>query len=74
MSTMPLRPGKKTVGATVTDEMRNRIKRVANEKHWSVAQTLGLFIDAYWEAWEKDLGIVETPSPKSKRSRKDDTP
>jgi hypothetical protein len=67
---MPLKQGKKTVGATVTDEVRNRIKRVAALKHWSVAQTIALFIDAYWEEWEKDLGVFEAkPAPKSKKTK-----
>jgi hypothetical protein len=67
---MPLKPTKKTVGATVTDEVRDKIKRVAELKHWSVAQTLGLFIDAYWEQWEKDLGVFEAESsPKSRKSK-----
>lgn len=67
---MPLKQGKRTVGATVTDEVHDRIKRVAMLKHWSVAQTLGLFIDAYWDDWERELGIVEEPAPKKQRSPK----
>jgi hypothetical protein len=68
---MPLKQGKKTVGATVTDEVYDRIKRVAMLKHWSVAQTLALFIDSYWENWEKDLGIEEEePKPTPKKGRK----
>lgn len=68
---MPLSQGKKTVGATVSAEMQSRIKRVAQLKHWSVAQTLGLFIDAYWDAWEKELGIDPEPTttPKRKSSK-----
>ena len=68
---MPLKQGKKTVGATVTDEVHNRIKRVAALKHWSVAQTLGLFIDAHWEQWERELGIAEEPvtTPKKKSNK-----
>lgn len=69
---MPLTEGKKTVAATVSDEMRERIKSVAALKHWSVAATLGLFIDAHWQNWEKELGIVEatTPRPKKKSVQK----
>jgi hypothetical protein len=67
---MPLKQGKKTVGATVTDEVHDRIKRVAMLKHWSVAQTLGLFIDAYWENWEKDLGAEENANPTPKKKSK----
>lgn len=69
---MPLSQGKKTVAATVTDEQRDKIKRVAALKHWSVAQTLGLFIQAHWEQWERELGIVEesVPTPKKTRSPK----
>lgn len=67
---MPLKQGKTTVGATVTDEMREKIKRVAELKHWSVAQTLSLFIEAYWEQWETDIGVVESaPAPKTKKSK-----
>ena len=66
---MTVKPTKKTVGATVTDEVRDRIKRVAALKHWSVAQTLGLFIDAYWEQWEKDIGVVETTPPPTKKRK-----
>ncbi len=64
---MPLKQGKKTVGATVTDEVHNRIKRVAALKHWSVAQTLGLFIDSYWDEWERELGVAEEPVPTPKK-------
>lgn len=54
---MPLKPDKATVGATVSAEMRERIKHFAEAKHWSVAQSLGLFIEAYWEKWEQDNGV-----------------
>ncbi len=64
---MPLKPGKKTVGATVTDEMYNRIKHVAGLKYWSIAQTLGLFIETYWEDWERELGVADEPSPTPKK-------
>lgn len=63
---------KKTIGATVTEEMRSRIKRVAEQKHWSVGQTLSLFIDAHWEKWEAELGLGATepaPLPKPKKSK-----
>ena len=60
---------KQTVGASVTTEMKERIKRIATEKHWSIGQTLGLFIDRYWKEWEKELGLVEEPSP-SKESKR----
>ena len=68
---MPLKQGKKTVGATVTDEVHDKIKRVAMLKHWSVAQTLGLFIDALWDEWERELGVAEesAPTPKAKKKR-----
>lgn len=68
------KPTKKTVGATVTDEARDRIRRVAALKHWSVAQTLGLFIDAYWEQWEQDIGIDSTPKAKTKKLKKESVP
>ncbi len=64
----PLPVNKKhTIGVTVTDEMRNRVKRIAEEKHWSVSQTLGLFMEAYWDKWEQDMGIADSPvQPKEK--------
>lgn len=71
---MTVKATKKTVGATVTDEVRDKIKRVAELKHWSVAQTLGLFIDAYWEQWERDIGIDATPKDKTKKSKKESIP
>lgn len=58
-----------TVGASVTSEMKERIKTVAKSKYWSVGQTLGLFIERYWEEWEKELGI-ESKSAKTAKSRK----
>ena len=66
---MPLGQGKTTVAATITSELREKIKQVAAIKHWSVAQTLGLFIDRYWDDWVKELGINEKPSP-SKESKR----
>lgn len=59
---------KRTIGVIVSDEMRDRLQRVAALKHWSVSQTLKLFIDAYWEQWEKDLGVEVPPTdPTPKR-------
>lgn len=55
---------KQTVGASVTAEMRERIKLLAKKKYWSVGQTLGLFIDRYWEEWEKELGVETETTPK----------
>ena len=46
-------------------ELRNRIKRVAKTRHWSLSQTLLLFIDRYWADWEKELGIDEADTPNS---------
>jgi hypothetical protein len=57
---------KQTVGASVTTEMKERIKRVAQEKYWSVGQTLGLFIEKYWDEWEKELGVETQTTPKKK--------
>lgn len=68
---MPLKPGKKTVGATVTDEVYERIKHLAEQRHWSVAQALGLFIELYWECWEMELGI--TPPKTTKPSKPAET-
>ena len=67
---MPLQQGKRTVAATVTDEARDRIKRVATLKHWSMAQTLGLFIESHWDAWEKELGIEPEKPPTPKTTKK----
>ncbi len=62
---MPLNADKSTIGVTVTTEFKERIKRVAEAKHWSVSQTVGLFIEAYWDIWEDELGVSEKkPTPK----------
>lgn len=66
---MPFKPGKKTVGATVTDEMALRIKQVAVAKHWSVSQTLSLFIDAHWDEWESEMLKPLTPQTKPSKSK-----
>lgn len=58
---------KLTIGASVTDEMKERVKRLAKQKYWSVGQTLGLFIDRYWEEWEKELGVETQTTPKKPR-------
>lgn len=59
---------KQTIGVVVTDEMRDRVKRVAKLKHWSLSQTIALFMDSYWDDWERELGIAEEPvtTPKKK--------
>lgn len=57
---------KQTVGASVTTEFKARIQRVAKEKYWSVGQTLGLFIEKYWDEWEKELGVSTNPTPKKR--------
>lgn len=48
---------KTTIGATVTLAMKERIKYLAKKREWTVGNTLRLFIDRYWEDWEKELGI-----------------
>ncbi len=58
---------KQTIGVVVTDEMRDRVKHVAKLKHWSLSQTIALFMDTYWKDWEKELGIAEELSPKSQK-------
>ncbi|NEP59923.1 MAG: hypothetical protein F6K31_23445 [Symploca sp. SIO2G7] len=67
---MPLKSSKKTVGATVTADMQQRIRHTAQQKHWSVAQTLSLFIDRYWTDWEKELGVEPEPQPQVKLTRR----
>jgi len=52
------KPRTTTVGATVTPDLKDRIKSVAEFKHWSVGMTLRLFIDRYWDDWEKELGMT----------------
>lgn len=68
---MPLSQGKRTVAATVTDKFREKIKRVAETRHWSIAQTLGLFIERYWEEWEKELGVETQVTPKKRSIKKE---
>jgi hypothetical protein len=63
---MPLAKGKKTVGATVSQEFYERIKHLAEEKHWSMAQAVGLFIESYWEYWEKENDVEPPKSSPSK--------
>ena len=58
---------KQTIGVVVTDEMRDRVKHVATVKHWSLSQTISLFMDAYWENWEKELGVETLSTPKKPR-------
>ena len=67
---MPLNADKSTIGVTVTSEFKERIKQVAKSKHWSVSQTVGLFIEAYWELWEEDLGIGKEQKPTPKKPSK----
>lgn len=67
---MPQSTGKTTVGVTVTLDMKAKIKRVATLKHWSISQTLGLFLESHWDAWENSLGIEPEKSSTPKTSKK----
>lgn len=67
---MPLKPDKATVGATVPTKLRERIKHFAEIKHWSVAQSLGLFIEAYWERWEQEHGVEYPPQTEKETSKR----
>ncbi len=67
---MPTKPGKSTLGVTVTDAMRSRIKNVADARHWSLSQAVGLFLERYWDEWEKELGITPAPSEENKEVKK----
>jgi hypothetical protein len=65
---------KQTIGVVVTDEMRNRVKHVAKLKHWSLSQTIALFMETHWDEWERELGIVEEPAPTPTTKKKKSVP
>ena len=46
-----------TVGVVMDTVLRDRIKKVAEIRKWTMSQCLGAFIERYWTDWEKELGI-----------------
>ena len=65
---------KQTIGVVVSDDIKERVKLVATAKHWSVSQTLALFIEKYWDEWENELGIDDRSPTTSKKPRKPRNP
>lgn len=51
-----------TITIAITPEFKEEIRAVAKTKRWSVSQTLGILIEAYWEEWLREEGI-NTPEP-----------
>jgi hypothetical protein len=66
---MPAGEGKVTLSATVPVELKERFQRIADEKRWSVSQTVTIFIEEYLDIWEDELGISKKPTPKKPKSR-----
>lgn len=54
-TSMPISPDKKSIGLTVTKVMYQRIQKVAKSRLWSISQTLSVFLDSYWDEWEKEM-------------------
>ena len=61
---MPAGEGKVTLSATVPVELKERFQRIADEKRWSVSQTVTIFIEEYLDIWEDELGVSKKPTPK----------
>jgi hypothetical protein len=65
---MPAGEGKVTLSATVPIELKERFQKIADEKRWSVSQTVTIFIEEYLDIWEDELGVSEKkPTPKKSK-------
>jgi predicted DNA-binding protein len=67
---MPVSKDKTSIGTVVPLALKMRIERIANEKKWTLSQTVKECLETFIEQWEKELGLDVKPSTSkvSKRS------
>ncbi len=61
---------KVTLSASVPPGLKERFQRIADEKRWSLSQTVIVFIEEYLDVWEDDLGMAPTKAPEPKARKK----
>ncbi len=71
---MPVGKGKTSVSTVLSDELKNRLQRIADSRKWTLSQTVRECLELYVGLWEAELGIgVPKPSIEGKgRGKKHD--
>lgn len=69
-SEMPLSKDKASIATAVSVDLKNRLKRIAKFKEWTLSHTVKLFMEKFIDAWEKELGIDTNQAPTPKKSKK----
>ncbi len=64
---MPVGEGKATMSAAVPVAIKERFQRIADQKRWTLSQTIVIFAEEYLSQWETELGI-EKPSDSQAKS------
>ncbi len=65
---MSLGDDKTTVTAVVTTELKERLKKIAKSRRWSLSQAVSALIDDCIDDWEKGIGVDTTPTKKPKKN------
>ena len=68
---MSLGDDKTTVTAVLQTELKERLKKIAKARRWTLSQAVGALIEDCIDDWVKELGveITDTTTPKRKRTR-----
>jgi hypothetical protein len=71
---MPLGEDKSTVTVVVSTELKEKIKKIAKIRRWTISQAVGALIEDSFDKWTTDLGIelkpVKTTKPRKPKPDK----
>jgi hypothetical protein len=62
--------GKVTLSAAVPTSLKERVQHIANERRWTLSQTLVIFLEEYLDIWEDELGVTKKQSTPKKPEAK----
>ena len=61
---MPVGKGKTSISTVLSDNLKERLQRIADNRKWTLSQTVRECLESFIDNWEEQLGIE--PSTKKK--------
>ena len=61
---MPVGKGKTSISTVLPDNLKERLQRIADDRKWTLSQTVRECLESFIDNWEEELGIQ--PSNKKK--------
>jgi len=54
---MPVGKGKASISTVLPDDLKERLQRIADNRKWTLSQTVRECLESFIDAWEDELGL-----------------